>query len=151
VKDLARVYEIDEGSVGTEARLIASKSLMKLERAGDAIAVLEPATKAEGGSRAQLGLALAHFTAGDEAKARAALDAALDANVNYGKAILGRVRRRVENLAGTQPGSLEEALVYAQTYGDVWTDAAKALLETALDDRAAKKPAPAAEAESASP
>jgi tetratricopeptide (TPR) repeat protein len=151
VKDLARVYEIDEGSVGTEARLIASKSLMKLERSADAIAVLEPATTAEGGSRAQLGLALAHFTAGDEAKARAALDAALDANVNYGKAILGRVRRRVENLAGTQPGSLEEALVYAQTYGDVWTDAAKAFLETALDAHAAKKPAPAAEAESASP
>ncbi|HSZ84174.1 MAG TPA: tetratricopeptide repeat protein [Polyangia bacterium] len=145
VKDLARVYEIDEGSVGTEARLIASKSLMKLERAADAITVLEPATKAEGGSRAQLGLALAHFTAGDEAKARAALDAALDANVNYGKAILGRVRRRVENLAGTQPGSLEEALVYAQTYGDVWTDAAKALLETALDDRAAKKPSASSE------
>ncbi|HTA20453.1 MAG TPA: SEC-C metal-binding domain-containing protein [Polyangia bacterium] len=151
VKDLARVYEIDEGSVGTEARLIASKSLMKLERAADAIAVLQPATTAEGGSRAQLGLALAHFTAGDEAKARAALDAALDANVNYGKAILGRVRRRVENLAGTAPGSLEEALVYAQTYGDVWTDAAKAFLETALDARAAKKPAPAAESESASP
>jgi tetratricopeptide (TPR) repeat protein len=141
VKDLQRVYEIDEGSVGTEARLIASKSLMKLERAGDAIAVLEPATKAEGGSRAQLGLALAHFTAGDEAKARAALDAALDANPHYGKTILGRVRRRVENLAGTQPGSLEEALVYAQTYGDVWTEAAKTFLETAVDERASKKPA----------
>ena len=32
VKDLARVYEIDEGSVGTEARLIAAKAFMKLER-----------------------------------------------------------------------------------------------------------------------
>ncbi len=144
VKDLERVYEIDEGSVGIEARLIAAKALMKLERAGDAIAVLEPAAKpgAEGGGgRAQLGLALAHVTAGDEAKARAALDAALDENPHYGKTILGRVRRRVENLAGTQPGSLEEALVYAQTYGDVWTDAAKTFLEAALDDRAAKKPA----------
>jgi tetratricopeptide (TPR) repeat protein len=153
VKDLERVYEIDEGSVGSEARLIAAKALMKLERAKDAIAVLEPATKAEaGGSRAHLGLALAHITDGDEAKATAALDAALDANPNYGKAILGRVRRRVENLAGTAPGSLEEALVYAQTYGDVWSEPAKAFLEKALDARAAKKPAsPAPSEESASP
>jgi len=157
VKDLERVYEIDEGSVGTEARLIAAKSLMKLERAADAVAVLEPATKVEtGGSRAHLGLALAHVTAGDEAKARAALDAALDANPHYGRTILGRVRRRVENLAGTAPGSLEEALVYAQTYGDVWTEAAKTFLEKALDERAAQKPAPrehddGGEAESASP
>jgi tetratricopeptide (TPR) repeat protein len=154
VKDLERVYEIDEGSVGTEARLIAAKALMKLERAADAVAVLEPATKSESGaSRAQLGLALAHVTAGAEAKARTALDAALDDNAHYGKTILGRVRRRVENLAGTQPGSLEEALVYAQTYGDVWTEAAKTFLETALDDRAAKKSPTRepAEEESASP
>ena len=156
VKDLARVYEIDEGNVGTEARLIAGKALMKLERAADAVAVLEPATKTEaeaGPSRAQLGLALAHVTAGAEAEARAALDAALDANPHYGKAILGRVRRRVENIAGTAPGSLEEALVYAQTYGDVWTDAAKAFLEKTLDDRASQKAAPAAEPteEAASP
>ena len=154
VKDLARVYEIDEGNVGTEARLIAAKSLMKLERAADAVAILEPATATTaegGGSRAQLGLALAHISAGDEAKARAALDAALEANPHYGKTILGRVRRRVENLAGTAPGSLEEALVYAQTYGDVWTEPAKAFLEKALDDRAAEKaPAPVAE-ETASP
>ncbi|HVU50767.1 MAG TPA: SEC-C domain-containing protein [Polyangia bacterium] len=145
VKDLARVYEIDEGNVGTEARLIAAKALMKLERAADAVSVLEPATHTTaegGGSRAHLGLALAHLTAGAEAKARAALDAALDANPHYGKAILGRVRRRVENLAGTAPGSLEEALVYAQTYGDVWTEPAKAFLEKALDDRAAQRSAP---------
>jgi hypothetical protein len=141
VKDLERVYEIDEGSVGTEARLIAAKALMKLERAADAVAVLEPATKAEaGGSRAHLGLALAHVTAGAEPQARAALDAALDANPHYGKTILGRVRRRVENLAGTAPGSLEEALVYAQTYGDVWSEPAKAFLEKTLDDRASNKP-----------
>jgi tetratricopeptide (TPR) repeat protein len=154
VKDLARVYEIDEGSVGTEARLIAAKSFMKLERAADAAAVLAPAAKSDtGASRAQLGLALAHVTAGDETPARAALEAALEANVHYGKAILGRVRRRVENIAGTQPGSLEEALVYAQTYGDVWTDAAKKLLETVLDERAATKRPAAEEAagEGASP
>jgi tetratricopeptide (TPR) repeat protein len=149
--DLERVYAIDEGTVGTEARLIAGKSFMKLERAADAVAVLEPAEKAESGaSRAQIGLALAHFVAGDETKARASLDAALAANPHYGKALLGRIRRRVENLAGSQPGSLEEALVYAQTYGDVWTDAAKAFLEKALDERPAKvdqapapEPAPA--------
>ena len=152
VKDLERVYEIDEGSVGTEARLIAAKALMKLERPADAVAVLEPATKSEtGGGRAQLGLALAHITAGAEAKARAALDAALDANPHYGKTVLGRVRRRVENLAGTQPGSLEEALVYAQTYGDVWTEAAKTFLENAIDDRITKKyvPRPSEEGEDA--
>jgi tetratricopeptide (TPR) repeat protein len=154
VKDLERVFEIDEGNVGTEARLIAAKSLMKLERAADAVAVLEPATKttAEGGaSRAHLGLALAHVTAGAEAKARAALDEALDANPHYGKAILGRVRRRVENLAGTAPGSLEEALVYAQTYGDVWNEPAKAFLEKALDERAERKPASSSAEETASP
>ena len=154
LKDLARVYEIDEGSVGTEARLIAAKSLMKLERAADAVAVLEPATSTTaegGGGRAHLGLALAHITAGAEEKARAALDAALDANPNYGKTILGRVRRKVENLAGTAPGSLEEALVYAQTYGDVWTEPAKAFLEKALDERVAQKPDAQDAQETASP
>ncbi|HEY4393721.1 MAG TPA: SEC-C domain-containing protein [Polyangia bacterium] len=152
VKDLARVHGIDEGSVGVEARLIAAKALMKLERAADAAALLEPATKLEEGKgRTELGLALARFVAGDEAKARAALAIALDANPNYGKTLLGRIRRRVENVAGARPGSIEEALLYAQTYGDVWTDAAKEFLETTLDAHAAKKPAPAAEAESASP
>jgi hypothetical protein len=102
--------------------------------------VLEPAVKSESaGSRAQLGLALAQFVAGSEDKAREALGAALDANPHYGKALLGRVRRRVENVAGSQPGSLEEALVYNQTYGDVWTEAAKAFLEKVLDERAAAK------------
>jgi tetratricopeptide (TPR) repeat protein len=148
VKDLERVYEIDEGSVGTEARLIAGKALMKLNKSDDAVGVLTPAIKGEGGGgRAQLGLALAHITAGAEAKARTALDAALDANEHYGKTILGRVRRRVENIAGTQPGSLEEALVYSQTYGDVWTDDAKKFLETALDERAEKRRKAGGEAE----
>jgi tetratricopeptide (TPR) repeat protein len=139
VKDLERVYAIDAGTVGTEARLIAAKAFMKLERPADAVAVLTPAADGEGGQRAHAGLMLAHFAAGDEAAARVALDAALDANQHIGKALLGRVRRRVENIAGTQAGSLEEALVYAQTYGDVWTEAAKKFLETALDERAAAK------------
>jgi thioredoxin-like negative regulator of GroEL len=140
VKDLARVHSIDEGNVGIEARLIAAKALMKLERPADAAALLEPATKTEEGKgRAELGTALAQFAAGDEAKARTALGAALDANAHYGKALLGRVRRRVENVAGARPGSLEEALLYTQTYGDVWTDAAKEFLEKVLDERAEAK------------
>jgi lipopolysaccharide biosynthesis regulator YciM len=140
VKDLARVHSIDEGSVGIEARLIAAKALMKLERPADAAALLDPAIKTdEGKGRAQLGTALAQFAAGDEAKARAALEVALDANAHYGKALLGRVRRRVENVAGARPGSLEEALLYTQTYGDVWTEAAKEFLEKVLDERAEGK------------
>ncbi|HLK91610.1 MAG TPA: tetratricopeptide repeat protein [Polyangia bacterium] len=150
VKDLARVHAIDDGSVGIEARLIAAKALMKLERAADAVALLEPATKLEEGKgRAELGLALARFVAGDEAKAREALDVALDANPNHGKTLLGRIRRRVENVAGARPGSLEEALLYAQTYGDVWTDPAKKFLEKVLDERASKKASARAESEPA--
>jgi tetratricopeptide (TPR) repeat protein len=149
VKDLERVFSIDDGSVGIEARLIAAKALMKLEKPADAAALLEPATKLEGGAgRAQLALALAHFAAGDEAKAKTALTAALDSNGHYGKALLGRVRRRVENVAAAQPGSLEEALLYAQTYGDVWTDTAKKFVAGVIDEKPAKKPAPAAAAES---
>lgn len=153
VKDLERVYAIDEGSVGTEARLIAAKALMKLNKAADAIAVLDPASKAEqGAGRAHLGLALAHVTAGDEAKARKSLEAALAENQHYGKTILGRVRRRVENIAGTAPGSLEEALVYAQTYGDVWSDDAKKFLEKTLDELTETKRAAApAQGEAAAP
>jgi tetratricopeptide (TPR) repeat protein len=144
-RDLGRVYDIDEGTVGVEARLIAAKALMKLERGADAAALLEPATKIEAGKgRAELGLALARFSAGSEPEARAALNVALDANPHYGKALLGRVRRRVENVAAAQPGSLEEALLYTQTYGDVWTDAAREFLANVMDERAhAKHAAPA--------
>jgi len=151
VTDLEKVYAIDEGTVGTEARLIAAKALMKLEKPVDAAAVLEPAVKSEtAGSRAQLGLALAHFVSGAEDKARAALGAALDANPHFGKTLLGRIRRRVENVAGSQPGSIEEALVYSQTYGDVWTEAAKEFLEKVLDERsAAPKPNAPEQAEAA--
>jgi tetratricopeptide (TPR) repeat protein len=151
-KDLGRVYDIDEGTVGIEARLIAAKALMKLERGADAAALLEPATKLEAGKgRADLGLALARFAAGSEPEAQAALNVALDANPNYGKALLGLVRRRVENVAAAQPGSLEEALLYTQTYGDVWTDAAKAFLQKVIDERAQAKKAPAQPVEDAAP
>jgi hypothetical protein len=148
VTDLERVHAVDDGSVGIEARLIAAKALMKLEKPADVIAVLEPAAKLEGGEgRANLGLALAHFANGAEAPAKKALTAALASNAHYGKTLLGRIRRRVDNIAGAQPGSLEEALLYAQTYGDVWTDDAKKFLEKVLAEKPpAEKPAPAAEA-----
>jgi tetratricopeptide (TPR) repeat protein len=148
VKDLERVHAIDDGSVGTEARLIAAKALMKLDKPADAVTLLEPATKLEaGGGRAQIALALAHFAAGSETDAKTALSAALESNAHYGKALLGRIRRRVENVAAAQPGSLEEALLYAQTYGDVWTDAAKTFLEGVIDEKPAKKAPPPAAAD----
>ncbi len=143
--DLERVFSIDNGAVGTEARLIAGKALMKQDKAAEAVKVLEPATTSEtGASRARMGLALAHFVTGAATEAATSLTAALEANPHFAKAVLGRIRRRVENLAGSQPGSIEEALVYAQTYGDVWTDDAKKLLQAAVDGTdaaAAKKPA----------
>jgi tetratricopeptide (TPR) repeat protein len=148
VTDLERVHAVDDGSVGVEARLIAAKALMKLEKPADIVPLLEPATKLEGGvGRANLGLALAHFAAGAEAPAKKALAAALATNPHYGKTLLGRIRRRVDNIAGAQPGSVEEALLYAQTYGDVWSDDAKKFLEKALADKPAApapEPAPAA-------
>ena len=55
--------------------------------------------------------------------------------------MLGRIRRRVDNIAGAQPGSLEEALLYAQTYGDVWTEAAKKFLEKVARRKAEAAPA----------
>jgi len=146
VTDLERVHAVDDGSVGIEARLISAKALMKLEKPADAVALLEPASKLEGGAgRANVGLALAHFAAGAEEPARKALDAALAANPHYGKTLLGRIRRRVDNIAGAQPGSLEEALLYAQTYGDVWTEAAKKFLEKTLDEKPKAPPAAAAD------
>jgi hypothetical protein len=74
---------------------------------------------------------LAHFAAGDTAKAKTALHEALAANPHFAKALLGKLRRRVDNLLGAAPGSIEEAVVYAQTYGDVWDDKARAFLEEA--------------------
>ena len=146
VTELERVYTIDNGAVGTEARLIAGKARMKQGKPAESIAILEPAVAAAtGGGRAQMGLALAQFAAGSEAEAKTALAAALAANAHYGKAVLGRIRRHVENVAGTQPGSVEEALVYAQTYGDAWGDEAKAFLTRTLEENA-QKPARAAAA-----
>jgi len=52
-------------------------------------------------------------------------------------------------VAGTQPGSIEEALLYAQTYGDVWTDDAKKFLEKALAEKPKAAPSAPAEAPAA--
>jgi tetratricopeptide (TPR) repeat protein len=143
---LGRVYAVDEGTVGTEARLIAAKTLMKLNRPADAIPVLEQAAKSEAaGSRADLGLALARFASGDRPAAEAALDRALAANPYYGKALSGQLRKRVDNPVGAPAGSREEALLYAQTYGDVWDAPAKKFLEESLEARAARRPATPAE------
>jgi tetratricopeptide (TPR) repeat protein len=135
---LGRVYAVDDGTVGTEARLIAAKTLMKLARPPEAVAMLQAASPEAAGSRAQLGLALAHFAAGERPRAEEALDRALAANPYFGKALLGQLRKRVDNPVGAAPGSREEALVYAQTYGDVWDAEAKKFLEETLTAREGK-------------
>jgi tetratricopeptide (TPR) repeat protein len=147
--DFERVYAIDKGPVGTEARLVAGKTLLKQKKPADAIAVLGPAAESQNGpGRAYMGLCLAHFQSGDRAAAETALGHALEANAYFGKAILGQVRRQVENPLAATPGSREEAVVYAQTYGDAWDDAAKAFLGEALAAVAAK-PKPDAGADEA--
>jgi tetratricopeptide (TPR) repeat protein len=148
--DFERVYAIDNGPVGTEARLVAGKTLLKQKKPADAIAVLTPATETQNGpGRAYIGLSLAHFQSGDQAAARTALEHALEANAYFGKAILGLVRRQVDNPLSATPGSREEAVVYAQTYGDAWDDAAKAFLTEALEAAEAKPKAAAGADEAA--
>jgi tetratricopeptide (TPR) repeat protein len=130
---LELVYSIDEGPVGTEARLITGIALLKQNRAADAVVVLEPATKSEAGiGRASMSLALAEFLAGNSAGAESALEAALKTNPHFAKAVLGRGPRRQANFSAATPGSLEEALGYAQTYGDAWDAGAKTFLEDYL-------------------
>jgi tetratricopeptide (TPR) repeat protein len=142
--DLERVYGVDQGPVGTEARLIAGKTLIKQGKAAESVPVLEPATRsASGPGRAHMGLALAHFLAGDRGPAEAALGLALESNPHFGKAVLGQIRKQVENPLAAPAGSREEAAVYAQTYGDAWDDKAKEFLTEVLDGAPAAAPAPA--------
>jgi len=137
-RELERVYSIDEGNVGSEARLIAAKAFMKQEKPAEAAAVLEPAVAHETiAGRAKLGLALALFSQGKEEEARTALGGALATNAHFGRALLGKIRKQVDSLAGAAPGSVEEAVVYAQTFGDVWTDEAKAFLEKSVAEKSA--------------
>jgi tetratricopeptide (TPR) repeat protein len=139
--DLARVYGVDAGPVGTEARLIAGKTLVKQGKPAEAIPVLEPAmSSASAPGRAHMGLALAHFLAGDPAAARTSLDKALESNPHFGKAVLGQIRKQVDNPLGAPPGSREEAAVYAQTYGDAWDEKAKQFLAEALEPAAGAPP-----------
>ncbi len=136
LSDLEHVYSIDEGPVGTEARLIAAKTLVKVGRPAEAVPLLEVASGAEGAaSRAQMGLALAHFAAGNTAAAKKSLGQALDANQYLAAAVLGQLRARTDRTTGAAAGSREEALTYAQTYGDVWTEDGKKFLKAALATR----------------
>jgi tetratricopeptide (TPR) repeat protein len=144
IRDLERVYAVDAGPVGTEARLIAGKTLIKSGKPADAVPVLQEAAKSSNGpGRAHMTLALAHFAAGDKAAAGAALEQALGTNQHFGKAVMGQIRKQVDNPLGATPGSREEAAVYAQTYGDAWDDKAKEFLDEALGALAAKPPAAA--------
>jgi tetratricopeptide (TPR) repeat protein len=137
--ELERVYAVDEGAVGTEARLIAGIALIKLTRAPEAVAVLEVAAKAETGvGRGPMSLALAHFLAGNTKAAEESLDTALAANPNFGKALLAKIPKRPANLGGAAPGSKEEALGYVQTYGDAWEASAKKFLEEYMERRGHK-------------
>ena len=157
--DLERVYAVDEGAVGTEARLIAGAALLKLKQPADAVSILTVASKSEAGAgRALLSLGLAQFAAGDQAAARTAIQAALDANTHFGGAVLGRIPSRAANLGAATAGSREEAVGYAQTFGDLWDDAAKAFLkevmagpplEASTADSAASTPAEPITADSA--
>ena len=138
--ELERVYAIDEGPVGTEARLIAGIALIKLDRAADAVAVLEVAAKSESGTgRAPMSLALANFLAGNPKAAEEAVEKALAANTHLGKILLGRVPKRAANLSAAAPGSREEAFGYVQTYGDAWEAPAKKFLEDYIDGQAAQR------------
>lgn len=129
---LKKVYAIDAGAVGSEARMVAAKAFMKKEQPAQAAEVLEPALKFAGAvGRAQMGLALAHFAAGNEDKAKVSLAAALESNPYLPAAIMGDLHARAENPALAAPGSREEAGVYAQSFGDVWDAEAKAFLKAA--------------------
>lgn len=142
--ELERVYAVDEGPVGTEARLIAGIALVKLGRATDAVAVLDVAARSEAGAgRGPMSLALAHFLAGNTTAAEEALDKALVANPSLAKVLLGRTPRRAANLNAATPGSREEAYAYVQTYGDAWEAPAKKFLEEYVDGKAAARKAPA--------
>jgi tetratricopeptide (TPR) repeat protein len=150
--DLERVYAVDSGPVGTEARLIAGKTLVKMSKPADAVAVLTPAAASTNGpARAHMGLTLAHFLAGDRPAAEAALEQALEANPHFGRAVLGQIRKQVDNPLGASPGSREEAAVYSQTYGDVWDEPAKQFLTEALAARADRSAAAPASEPAAAP
>jgi tetratricopeptide (TPR) repeat protein len=131
--DLERVYSVDNGPVGTEARLIAGAALLKLKQPADAVAVLKAACEAEvGAGRAYMSLGLAHVVNGDKDAAQVAIKKAIEANEHFAPALLGRLPTRAANLGAATPGSREEAVGYAQTFGDAWDEAAKNFLKDLL-------------------
>ena len=146
--ELERVYAVDEGPVGTEARLIAGIALIKLTKAMEAVTVLDVAAKSEvGAGRGSMSLALALFLAGNMTSAHEALDKALGANPSFAKVLLGRVPKRPANLSAAAPGSREEAFAYVQTYGDAWEAPAKKFLAEYVDGKAAERKAAAPSAD----
>jgi tetratricopeptide (TPR) repeat protein len=131
--DLERVYAVDQGAVGTEARLIAGAAHLKLKQPADAAQVLKVASESEvGAGRASMSLGLAHFAAGDREAAGDAIRKALAANAHFGAALLGRMPGRVTNLGAAAAGSREEAQAYAQTFGEAWDEAAKDFLKEVM-------------------
>jgi tetratricopeptide (TPR) repeat protein len=144
--DLERVYSVDEGPVGSEARLIAAAAQLKLKKPADAVPILKVAAKAEAGAgRALMSLALAQFAVGDKEAAQKSLQKALDANAHFGTALLNRGGGLPNNLGSAAPGSREEAQGYAQTFGDTWDEAAKSFLKDVMAERNKRAKASAAE------
>jgi tetratricopeptide (TPR) repeat protein len=134
--DLERVYAVDQGPVGTEARLIAAAAQLKLKKPADAVPVLTVAAEAAtGAGRALMSLGLAQFAAGDKESAQASLLKGLEANAHFGTALINRGGGLPSNLGTAAAGSREEAQGYAQTFGDMWDDAAKTFLKEVMAER----------------
>jgi lipopolysaccharide biosynthesis regulator YciM len=115
---------------------VAAKALVKLQKAAEAVPLLQAAARFDAAAaRAEMGLTLAQLAAGDAKKAEEALDRALQHNPHMGKAILGQLKKSVDNPAAALPGTREEAAFYAQSFGDAWDDTAKDFLRSAIDKR----------------
>jgi tetratricopeptide (TPR) repeat protein len=143
--DLDRVYSVDQGPVGTEARLIAAAAQFKLKKPADAIPILKVAAEAEAGAgRALMSLGLAQFAAGEKEAAQASLLKGLDANAHFGTALVNRSGGLPSNLGTAAAGSREEAQAYAQTFGDTWDEAARAFLKEVMAERNKRAKATAA-------
>ena len=136
VADLERVYSVDQGPVGTEARLIAATAQLKLKQPAEAIAILKVPAEGENGSgRVLMSLGLAQFAAGDREAAKASLLKALDANRHFATELFRPGAGLPNNLGTAAAGSREEAQGYAQTFGSSWDEAAKTFLKEVVSER----------------